>query len=291
MNKEKIYTYLLNRKLSESVIQQHIRHVEYFIEWSKSESLDHQRISYKELLTYVQHIKEKKYHTHTVNIKVDSVRKYCDYLIEEGIREDNPAKSLRIRGAVRKVLKDILTPNQMQEVYDRYSIKQDHYNPIYRFYHQRNIVMLGIIIQQAAHNGELKQMEPKDIDLNKGTIYIPGTGGSNGRTLQLHSSQIMPINNYLTTVRAILQPKADELFPGKTYTVVSHMFKELKQYNPHLKNALHLRSSVIMNWIKTYNIRQVQYMCGHRNISSTENYRQQNLEEMQNQLAKYHPFS
>ena len=151
-------------------------------------------------------------------------------------------------------------------------------------------MVLGLLIHQGVHNGELMRMEPKDINLGEGTVYVP-SAGSNGRTLQLHASQIMPINNYLSAVRLLLAPKADELIPGKVYTIVSHLMKELRKYNPQIKNALHIRASVFMQWVKLYNIRQVQYMCGHRSISSTENYREQDLEGMQNQLAKYHPFS
>ena len=291
MDKSKIYAYLLKRQLSESVIQQHIRHAEYFMEWCKSENLDYERIQYRELLGYVKHLKTKKYHTHTLNIKVNSISKYCDYLIEEGVREDNPAKNLRIKGATKKVMKNILTHEQLEELYIKYSSKTDHYHPLYRFYHQRNLVILGMIIYQAVHNGELTRMEAKDINLGEGTVYVPGTGGSNGRTLKLHASQVMPINNYLTVVRPILTPKADELIPGRVYSIVAHMNKELRKYNPQIKNALHIRSSVIMQWIKLYNIRQAQYMCGHRSISSTESYKEQDLEGMQNQLIKYHPFS
>lgn len=291
MNKENIYTYLLKCQLSESVIQQHIRHTEYFIEWCKSENLDHERIHYRELLGYVKHLKAQKLHTHTVNIKINSVSKYCDYLIEEGTREDNPAKNIRIKGATKKVIKNILTQEQLEELYIKYNSKTEHYNPIYRFYHQRNSVILSLIIYQGVHSGELSKMEAKDINLNDGTVYVPGTGGSNGRTLPLHPSQIMTINNYFTVIRPILTPKADELIPGKVYSIISHMNKELRKYNPHVKNALHIRASVIMQWIKLYSIRKAQYMCGHRSISSTESYREQDLEGMQNQLTKYHPFS
>ena len=44
-----------------------------------------------------------------------------------------------------------------------------------------------------------------------------------------------------------------------------------------------------MNWIKHNNIREVQYLAGHKHISSTEKYRQQEVETLQKSLEKYHP--
>lgn len=292
MKETSFYTYLLNRPLSKGVAQQAERHVKEFEEWCSSRNLtDPQRLNYRELLEYVQYLKDQKYTIHTVNVKVNSISKYYNYLTEQGIREDNPAKSLRIKGTYQTVRKDLLTPEQLQEIYQQFSSRQDFYHPVFRLNHQRNIVILGLIIQQAAHAGELARMEAKDINLNEGTVYMPATGGGNSRTLELHASQIMPLNTYLSTIRPLLGPKADELIPGRAYSIVSWIMNTIKKTHPHVNNALQLRASVIMHWIKLYNIRQVQYMCGHRSISSTEMYKQQDLEELQNQLEKYHPFS
>ena len=50
-----------------------------------------------------------------------------------------------------------------------------------------------------------------------------------------------------------------------------------------------IRISVIMNWLKTNNIRQVQYMAGHKSIRSTEMYRNQDLTDLTKQLELFHP--
>jgi integrase/recombinase XerD len=50
-----------------------------------------------------------------------------------------------------------------------------------------------------------------------------------------------------------------------------------------------IRASVITNWLQHYNLREVQYMAGHKFVSSTERYRTDNLEDLQKELEKYHP--
>lgn len=52
---------------------------------------------------------------------------------------------------------------------------------------------------------------------------------------------------------------------------------------------MQIRSNVITHWLKSYNLRQVQYMAGHKHVSSTEHYQLNNLDNLQSKLEKYHP--
>jgi integrase/recombinase XerD len=67
------------------------------------------------------------------------------------------------------------------------------------------------------------------------------------------------------------------------------MMPELQGINPLIRNALHIRSSVILHWLIQYNKREAQYRAEHKYISSTEQYVSQEMGSMTDQLAKYHP--
>ncbi len=67
------------------------------------------------------------------------------------------------------------------------------------------------------------------------------------------------------------------------------MFKSIQKQNPEIHNPKQIRVSVISHWLKDYNLRQVQYMAGHKHVSSTERYQLNNLDKLQNQVEKYHP--
>src|SRR3990167_2168028 len=58
---------------------------------------------------------------------------------------------------------------------------------------------------------------------------------------------------------------------------------------PAIKDANDIRSTVINHWLKQYNIRQVQYMIGHKYVSSTERYSTNKLETLQEQIELLHP--
>lgn len=176
------------------------------------------------------------------------------------------ARQLRVKGTVKRVVENPLNPEELQALYDHYRIlkKVSLHQHNTDLAHQRNTVMLGLIVYQGVHSGELQKMEVSHISLGSGTVYIPSTGKSNSRTLQLLPVQILPLHEYLEQTRPQLKSKGDELFPGNLHNTIDRLVQELQGINPVITNALHIRGSVIINWLKLHNKRQVQYMAGHK---------------------------
>ena len=65
------------------------------------------------------------------------------------------------------------------------------------------------------------------------------------------------------------------------------MMRRLK--HPKVRQASQIRASVIAEWTRRYDVRIVQYMSGHKYVSSTERYQVTHLEDLQEQLRKFHP--
>ena len=70
----------------------------------------------------------------------------------------------------------------------------------------------------------------------------------------------------------------------------SMLLVHLKKMNSKIKATEQLRASVIVHWLKLYNLRKVQIMAGHRYISTTEGYKANNLEDLKEDIKNYHPF-
>lgn len=64
---------------------------------------------------------------------------------------------------------------------------------------------------------------------------------------------------------------------------------EMRKVNPQIKNIKQIRASVISYWLKQHHIRQVQYMTGHRYVSSTQTYSTKKIESLQEQVEKLMP--
>jgi len=142
---------------------------------------------------------------------------------------------------------------------------------------------LSLVVHQGLTVSELEKLESSHLDLRQGTIYIPAGRKSNSRTLKLEASQVMEL------ARA-KENSTGKLVSDKPLRNTGHQLcKELRQVNTEVKNLRQLRASVISHWLKTENLRQVQYKAGHKHVMSTEKYLQQNLEGLKEALKKHHP--
>jgi integrase/recombinase XerD len=293
---EQFKEYLQQRSFRESTINGHLQNVGYFMQWLQTNGMyEAENISYNDLLNYVQHEKEKQIETVTLNLRLTSVSKYFDYLKESGSITRNPARTLRIKGSLKKVIEQPLKYADLEKLYNEYKALQkevpNHIKEKSTLAHQRNIVIVGLLVWQGLHSGELEKLEVNHINLNEGTIYIPSTARSNNRTLKLSTQQILTLHTYIHGgTRDKQKPVNEKLFAGNLQNTISLLSEELKGINPQIKNALHIRASVILHWLRQYNKRQVQYMAGHKYINSTEAYEVQELETLTDQLTKHHPF-
>lgn len=170
------------------------------------------------------------------------------------------------------MIKDPLSTEELEALYRQYSnlLKISHVQDKTDLAQKRNTVILGLLIYQGVHSGELQKMEISHVDLKAEKVYIPSTDKSNNRQLPLSPAQMLLLHEYLEQVRDQLKPKADELVPGSVRNIIVELVQELQGINPVIQNALHIRGSVNLNWLKQHNKREVQYIAGHRYISSTE---------------------
>jgi integrase/recombinase XerD len=67
------------------------------------------------------------------------------------------------------------------------------------------------------------------------------------------------------------------------------LLRELRKEHKYLTSFTQIRMSVISQWIKEKNLREVQYMAGHASIYSTQRYVRANLDELKDELSNYHP--
>jgi len=274
------------------------------LQWLDQERLEWYQARYNDLLNYIDHCRLEGQSKKLVNNKLRSIRNFYQYQKEMDPTIHNPALHLMIRGEYHRLPSGNLDYKTLEKLYDNYSKKT--------LRDKRNKVILGLLIYQGVTTGELQRMEPGHVQLNKGRIFIQGTRKTNSRYLQLQPHQILEIDAYLKRVRPGILKGTGKKRPARKPDQVNqelisqrmfcsmggsedlrstllHMFRNIHRDHPEVRNAKQIRSSVITHWLKHYNLRQVQYMAGHKYVSSTERYQQNNLDKLQGQLEKYHP--
>src|SRR5882757_1113681 len=103
MNDFKVY--LHSRKLKESTIQEHLHNVKRFKDWLSGENYpDAAQVNYSDLLAYIQQEKQKRLDIATINLRLGSISQYYEYLKSQGEIAKNPARIVRVKGAVTKVV-------------------------------------------------------------------------------------------------------------------------------------------------------------------------------------------
>lgn len=208
----------------------------------------------------------------------------------------------------------MLSVQELESIYHKYTIPQEndiragkHWFTASRLSRQRNKAILGLMIWQGLTTPEIGNLTTADLKLREGTIYIAGSRSSNELTLELKPAQIMELMEYqLQTRKALLKyfgGTTDSLFlptpaagremaaTTNTVNIWKRLREDIKTQYPKFINFLQIRSSVITHWLKLHNLRQAQYMAGHKYVSSTEAYQVNNIEELLDDINKFHPIS
>ncbi|WP_417888147.1 tyrosine-type recombinase/integrase [Zunongwangia sp.] len=288
--------YLTKNQYSQSTITVHNLRIKRFKSWLKMYGLTETQLDYGSLLQYAKYLQtEKSYQRSSVNNELRAVKLYYDYLIDQGEIGNNPAEQVTIRGARTKVISNLLSEEELEDLY--YSYEIGHHDTFFKAAKLRDKVVLGFMVFQGITAVELYRLQEEYLQLRKGKIDIPGTRRSNSRTLKLQPVQIMELMDYLHETRPYLARKintgnSEQLIYGsldQLHTITGRIIKNLKKYNRKICSYGQLRSSIIVNWLKRYNLRQVQYMAGHRYISSTEKYVQDDLENLHEIVNTFHP--
>lgn len=299
-------TYLHNEQFGTGYIRQNKNYAGTFLEWIAEHSLTPVQVTHADMMEFTDQIRNNGSSIRLINQTLLAVRYYYTWLQHDGQSTHNPAAGIILKGTVRNVPHDLLTKAELEALYESYIVTDN------RTY--RNKVMIGLLVYQALTRDELERLRPEHLKLREGKIGIPAVGRQLSRLLPLQPHQILELHEYLLVVRpAILAERMNER-PGhkphqyKDVQEISRLFISingveslknsllhlnyaLRKINPKYQHAKQIRQSVITEWLKEKNIRTVQYMAGHRYVSSTERYKTTNLEDLKEALNKYHPLS
>ena len=293
----KVYKeYLQEQGYSETTIIGNERQIEIFEKWCQRNHTSPIEIDYKISLKFIKYLTRKGNSKKTINHRLRSVKIYFNYLIEQACRVDNPIENTIVKGVKRNINYNLLESDELEDLY--YSFETDKYQEEYHKYTlKRAKVIIGLMMYQGLNTTDLGNLQIDHLQLSKGKIYVPSTVRSNARELELKPWQIMEFIEYQNEVRPIIQDKiqnhSEQLFNSNARfnAIIYHIFKKLKKYNQKVENIKQIRASVITNWLRNYNLRKVQYFAGHRYISSTERYLQDDLENLHEIVNNFHPIN
>ena len=277
--------YLEQKEIVEKNITRMVNLLKSWLEWLPVEVEDS---SYALLLDFIGYLQKEEKSTHHINRSLQTISHYYQF-------KDLPniALTTRVKGTVSKANIKPLTDEELTKIYEVFESKSTNY------FKESDKLILGLMIYQGLEMGDFMKVELKDINLEKGTIYIPERGQRRSRIIKLESKQILPIHSYILQHREqdsekFLSPQADD------YNQLHWQFKKLSKHlkeeaktklNITIQKLNHLRQSRVSIWVKNEGLRKGQYLAGFRRVLSAERYRKADLTDLKEQIKLHHPLN
>ena len=235
---------------------------------------------------------------------------FFDHLIEQEQLTTHPCRHLKIRGQQQNKLYPVLIRSQLESIYLDYVIPSEtDYRSNRNWFmttllrKRRNKVILGLMIYQGLTTAEVERIDLQHLDLRAGTVLILGSRKSNERILELKPGQIMELMEYQFQTRVqilhyhtettnalfLSLPNVGSKVSTNCLQIWKRISREIREQHPFFINFKQVRASVIVAWLNMHNLRQVQYMAGHRYVGSTEKYLLHQVEDLQADIDKFHP--
>jgi site-specific recombinase XerD len=284
----------LEKKYSKSTLASNLYNIKRFTNYYQNKS---ETATYSDILNYIAHLR-KNYDLHPKTLRhcLSGVKIYFNYLLEIGKRKDHPCSELFLKDKINKQIQvdNLYSLETLENFLKTFEIKRKERLK------RRNEVIITLLIYQALTVSEISNLEVENIDLESGEIHIKSGHHQQKRKLPLQAKQILLFYNYLEKERKELllfnkeNPVISYLILGQygekiNPHTISKMINEYRKPSEKLQ-PMKIRQSVIANLLKKENdTRIVQVFSGHRRASTTIQYKQTELEALQNAVNQYHP--
>jgi site-specific recombinase XerD len=292
--KKEFEMYLQNKFAFDYDVQQHMNNLGYFNDWlTENLMFDIIRTTTNTIYQYIKYLQSASIATGTINIRLNSLRKYFDCMVKLGYITRNPALGINIRGKENKVVENPLSETALNNLYQNFVVyidtKPQSTNRTVEadnFTKQRHKLIVSLMVYQGLDTGELDRLNVTDINIKQCTVYIASKNSRNSRTLKLENAQILAFYQYLQSLPA----NQEKLFAMDVQSAMKYLLQYIKGVEPQVRNAEHIRQSRIMVWVSTLKLREAQHQIGHKYASSTECYLQQNTTELVDEINTLHLF-
>jgi len=234
-------------------------------------------------------LRRKNLNTKSIVRDLVAIRAFFRFLIQEGVLESNPVEELE-SPKVARTLPEILTLKEIEQILEQPNL-QTHLGI-------RDRAMLEMLYATGMRVSELTQLPTHQVNLEGGYVLVYGKG-SKERIIPLGSEAMKWVTAYLKTARRTLSKGKESPFlfvnrSGKGMTR-QRFWKSLKEYarraglrkriTPHL-----LRHSFASHLLERgADLRSVQMMLGHVDISTTQIYTHVAGERLKKIHKQYHP--
>ncbi len=246
--------------------------------------------SRQSMLSYVLNLKERNYAVTTVARKVAAAKSFFGFMVSEGKLREDPTENVS-SPKVGKPLPDALSISQVRKLIEQPAKST---TPDAR----RDRAMLELLYASGMRVIELISLNLGDVDVNNCFVRCFGKG-SKERMVPIYPQAAKIVDEYIKEVRPLwahresekalfLNQRGERLTRQGLWQILKNYAREAgldKQVTPHT-----LRHSFATHMLSGgADLRSVQELLGHANISTTQIYTHLTSEHVRNTYEKAHP--
>lgn len=279
----------VEKGLSKNTIDSYRRDLSRYLSFLEKQGLDLQKVSRKEITTYIGELRGDGLVSSSIARNLSTIRRFHGFLISEGLSEIDPCENLETpKGVIR--LPKTLTSEEVEALLNKPDSKKR--------LGLRDRTMIELLYATGMRVSELVSIKLKDLNLEVGYIITFGKG-SKERVVPIHEKAITLIKDYLKDSRNRLLKKGNSyyLFLGQGGRPMTRerFWQIIKGYAlqagikskvfPHV-----LRHSFASHLLEHgADLRSVQLMLGHSDISTTQIYTHVTSERLKRIHKEFHP--
>ena len=247
-------------------------------------------VSLGHIRSYIRHLNDNGLSANSVKRNISSIRTFHNFLSSEGYTKNNPTLLLHAPKSSQK-LPNFLTVDEIDQILD--SIPKD--SPLYR----RDVAIFELLYSCGLRVTELCEFKMKDILWDSDLIKIQGKG-KKIRYIPFGPIAKENLKNYIDDERRILikkNPKSAEVFLSRNGKKLTRMmvWVLLKKWTKNAQLEKIVSPHTLRHSFATHlleggaDLRSVQEMLGHTDISTTQIYTHLDKEFLKSEHQEHHP--
>ncbi len=277
-----------DKKLSLNTLQSYKRDIVQFEEYLDMENIAYNKVTKENISKYIEYLNELGKKTSTISRNIASIRSFYQYLVRTKKVKKDPTDGIQ-SPKIEKKAPSILSSEEIELLLDQpknVDLKGT-----------RDKAMLEFAYATGMKVTEIISLNLEDVNLKDS--YVTCNSGLKKRNIPLGSISLKALTEYISTARPILikDDKEKALFVNingkrltrqgfwkivKFYKEQAHITKEI---TPHV-----LRHSFATHLLQNgADLKSIQTMLGHSDISSTQVYMQFQDDTIKNVYHKAHP--
>ena len=277
-----------DKKLSSNTLQSYKRDITQYQEYVEKNGLNYLKMESEDIDAYFKMLKDMNKKTSTISRNLATIRSFYQFLVRTKKIKKDPTVGVQ-SPKVEKKVPSILTAKEVELLLDQ--PKSIDLKGI------RDKAMLEFAYATGMRVTEIISLNIEDVNISNGTVQC--NSGSRQRTIPLGSLSLKALKEYVEEARPIMikDEKEKALFiniNGKRLTRQG-FWKIIKYYKEQAHITKDITPHVLRHSFATHllqngaDLKSIQTMLGHSDISSTQVYMQFQDESLKKIYKNAHP--